>query len=263
MAATSVTDTTDWLLAQPIASTGDLDLSATLLTATFRPIFGGDIIAEVSSEDGGLVFVPAVGNQPAYFAISVPVKGRTWRIGRRTSVKGDIERRPDPTNPDRVEWLGRIDFNVEPGTSSAGVANAVTSPVLIPAQPYDGRLVVGALYIGPQGLPGEATEEFLTGVATVETGVAQVAEARTVVEDAVVQTGEDREAADSARAAAQTARTGAQTARTGAQEAYAATEAIRVELAAALLTIDVLTPPNLNFSRPAMNGSAQLLLLGA
>lgn len=262
MAATSVTDTTDWLLAQPIASTGDLDLSATLLTATFRPIFGGDIIAEVSSEDGGLVFVPAVGNQPAYFAISVPVKGRTWRIGRPTSVKGDIERKPDPTNPDRVEWLGRIDFNVMPGTSSAGVANAVTNPVLVPAQPYDGRLVVGALYIGPQGTPGEATEEFLNGVATVETGVAQVAEARTVVEDAVVQTGEDREAADSARAAAQTARAGAQTARTGAQEAYAAAEAIRAELADALLTIDVLSPPTPDFARPAMAGSPLFLLLG-
>ncbi|AWN43178.1 hypothetical protein DK389_25125 [Methylobacterium durans] len=152
----SVIDTADWLLAVPIATLPgqDLDLSDTLLTVALTPTLGGAPIATASSEAGTLTFVPATDDVPPYFAIDLRVADRTWRIGRPTVVLGDIKRHPDPGNLARTEWVGRVELKVHPGSDSTGLAGGGYAPVLIPAQPYENRLVTAPLMIGPQGAPG-------------------------------------------------------------------------------------------------------------
>lgn len=155
MNPTAVIDVADWLLAVPIqpVSGQTVDFSGTALSLALTPTFGGDPIAVASSEDGSLTFVP--GAVP-YFAINLRVADRTWRVSRTTTIFGDILRHPDPTNPDHVEWLGRLTLRVNPGSNSTGIATPATSPVLIPAQPYEGRLVAAPVIVGPQGVPGLA-----------------------------------------------------------------------------------------------------------
>ncbi|TXN33888.1 hypothetical protein [Methylobacterium sp. WL19] len=155
MNPTAVIDNADWLLAvliQPVSGQ-TVDFSGTALFLALTPTFGGDPIAIASSEDGSLTFVP--GATP-YFAIDLRVADRTWRVSRVTSVLGDILRYPDPANPDHVEWLGRLALRVHPGSSSSGIVSEATSPVLIPAQPFEGRLVAAPVIVGPQGVPGLA-----------------------------------------------------------------------------------------------------------
>jgi hypothetical protein len=124
---TNVLDCADWLLAQPAQATGALDLSGTPFTLALTSIFGGLPVATASSENETLVFVPAVGSLPAYFAIDMRVADRTWRTPRAVTVRGDTLRQPEP---DRTEWVGRITFVVEPGSGSTGIATAAMAPVL-------------------------------------------------------------------------------------------------------------------------------------
>jgi hypothetical protein len=154
MNPTPVIDTADWLLAVPVQTVAGqtVDFSGTVLSLALTPTFGGDPIAVASSEDGSLTFVP--GAVP-YFAIDLRVADRTWRVSRTTTIFGDILRYPDPANSDHVEWLGRLALRVNPGSNSTGIATPATSPVLIPAQPYEGRLVATPVIVGPQGVPGE------------------------------------------------------------------------------------------------------------
>lgn len=151
---TSVIDSADWLLAVPIAAGSDLDLSDTPLTVALTPTLGGSPIATASSQNGTLTFVPASGEVGPYFAIDLRVKGRAWRIGRPTVVVGDIKRHPDPGDLDRTEWVGRVELMVHPGSDSSGIAANSFAPVLIPAQPYDARLLTNPVFLGPQGAPG-------------------------------------------------------------------------------------------------------------
>lgn len=153
MNPTSVLDTADWLLAIPVkqASGEAIDFSGTALSLAFTPVFGGEPIATASSTDGSLSFVPGLN---PYFAVNLPVANRTWRVSAITTVFGDVLRQPDPLNHLLVEWLGREALRVHPGSNSSGIASAASSPVLIPAQPYDGRLVMTPLIVGPQGAPG-------------------------------------------------------------------------------------------------------------
>lgn len=155
MNPTAVIDVADWLLAVPIQPVAGqaVDFSGTALSLALTPVFGGDPIAVASSADGSLTFVS--GPAP-YFAIDLRVADRTWRVSRVTSVLGDILRQPNSANPDHVEWLGRLALRVHPGSSSSGIASLATSPVLILAQPYEGRLVAEPVIVGPQGVPGPA-----------------------------------------------------------------------------------------------------------
>ncbi|KAB1079401.1 hypothetical protein [Methylobacterium soli] len=152
---TSVIDTADWRLAIPLQAPGDpLDFSGTLLTIALTPILGGPPIATADSEAGTLAFMPASGAIPAYFALDLRVKDRTWRISAPTDVVGDVLRHPDPAFPAYIEWLGRVRLKVLPGSNSSGIAAAAGfSPVLIDAQPYDGRIVTAPMAFGPQGVP--------------------------------------------------------------------------------------------------------------
>lgn len=152
---TAVIDTADWPLAVPLqpAAGRPIDFSGSTLTIALTPIFGGPVVAEASSADGSLTFVPASGAVPAYFALDLPVAGRAWRIGRPTTVAGDILRRPDPDGP-AVEWLGRVTLRVLPGSDSSAIAQAAPAPVLIDAQPYDGRIATAPMLVGPQGARG-------------------------------------------------------------------------------------------------------------
>jgi hypothetical protein len=61
-----------------------------------------------------------------------------------------------------VEWLGRIELLVLPGSSSEAIALAAQSPVLLDAQPYDGRIVTVPMLIGPQGPPAYPAFDSLT-----------------------------------------------------------------------------------------------------
>lgn len=155
MLSTAVIDTSNWHLAIPLQTTGDsVDFSGTLLTIALTPILGGTPIATADSEAGTLTFVLAAGLVPAYSALDLRVKDRTWRVGRPTHVVGDILRRPDRMMPLHVEWLGRISLTVQPGSSSTGIAAASQAPVLINAQPYDGRIVAAPMLAGLQGPSG-------------------------------------------------------------------------------------------------------------
>ncbi|KQP67590.1 hypothetical protein ASF52_19035 [Methylobacterium sp. Leaf112] len=152
MNATAVIDTADILLAQPItvAPGETIDFSGTALTVDFASIRGGAVVMSASTADGTLAFV---GGAAPYFRIDLRVADRTWRIARPTSVRGDILRRPDPMNPAQVEWLGRIELRVLPGSISDAIILPAQSPVLIDAQPYDGRIVTAPMVMGPQGAP--------------------------------------------------------------------------------------------------------------
>ena len=59
--ATVVIDSADWLLAIPVraADGSDVDFSATPLSIAFRPINGGPVVCETSTEAGTLAFVAA------------------------------------------------------------------------------------------------------------------------------------------------------------------------------------------------------------
>lgn len=192
MNATAVIDTADILLAQPIAvRPGEtIDFSGTALSVDFAPISGGGVVMSASTEDGTLAFV---GGEAPYFQIDLPVAGRTWRIARPTAVRGDILRRPDPANPAQIEWLGRVDLLVQPGSNSSAIALKAQAPILLDRQPYDGRIVTAPMVVGPQGpIDRSYTDE-------------QVA-------------------------------------------------LLQAQLDTALSVIDVLSPPSLDFSRPAMAG---------
>lgn len=161
---TSVIDSADWHLAVPLAAQpGEIvDFSGTLLTIALTPILGGEPIATADSDAGTLVFVPAAGNVPAYFALDLRVKDRTWRVGRPTKVVGDILRHPDPAFPLYIEWLGRVSLTVLPGSNSAGIGAPAFAPVLTDAQPYDARIVATPMLIGPQGASGAPTYQAVT-----------------------------------------------------------------------------------------------------
>jgi len=161
MNATAVIDTADILLAQPIAvRPGEtIDFSGTALSVDFTPIRGGPVVMSASTADGTLAFV---GGDAPYFRIDLPVAGRTWRVERPTAVRGDILRRPDPMNPAQIEWLGRTELLVLPGSSSAAIALAAQAPVLLDAQPYDGRIATAPMLIGPQGSPAYPAFDPLT-----------------------------------------------------------------------------------------------------
>ena len=154
--ATTVIDSADWSLAIPIATApGEtIDFSGTLLTIALTPILGGEPIATADSTAGTLTFVPAAGLVPAYFALDLRVKDRTWRVSRITKVMGDILRHPDPAFPLYIEWLGRVSLTVRPGSNSSGIALPSMAPVLTDAQPYDGRIVATPMLVGPQGAQG-------------------------------------------------------------------------------------------------------------
>lgn len=159
--ATAVIDTADILLAQPItvAPGETIDFSGTALSIDFAPIRGGPVVMSASTADGTLAFV---GGATPYFRIDLPVAGRAWRVARPTAVRGDILRQPDPASPAQIEWLGRIDLIIHPGSDSSGIAGAAQAPVLIPAQPYDGRIVTAPMLIGPQGPPAYPAFDPLT-----------------------------------------------------------------------------------------------------
>lgn len=149
---TAVIDSADWLLAVPIkAAAGQgVDFSGTPLSVAFAPAFGGEPVATAQSSDGSLVFVPAAGSVPAHFTIDLPVTDRTWRTDAPVTVVGDILRTPQAGH---TEWLGRVAFVVHPGSASGSVARIGHGPVLLPAQPYDGRVSSAPLIVGPQGAP--------------------------------------------------------------------------------------------------------------
>lgn len=151
--ATAVIDTADILLAQPIAARPgeSIDFSGTALSVDFEATPGGGVVMAASTSDGTLAFV---GGPAPYFRIDLPVAGRTWRIARPTAVRGDILRRPDPSDPSKVEWLGRITFTVNPGSGSPAIAQKAQAPVLLDIQPYDGRIVTAPMAVGPQGPSG-------------------------------------------------------------------------------------------------------------
>ena len=148
---TSVLDTADWSLAIPLASPGPLDFSGGRLKAAVTTVQGGAPIATATSDDGSLAFVPASGSRAAYFKVDLPVEGRTWRTKTVVSVAADILWYPDPNDPAPADWLGRVFFVVHPGTNSAGIALPAQAPVLIPAQPYEGRIATEPMVVGPQG----------------------------------------------------------------------------------------------------------------
>lgn len=153
---TVVTDTADWLLAQPLkpAPGTVLDFSGTPIRVAFSDVCGGPPIVTASTEDDTLRFVPASGAVLAHFVITLPVKRRTLRVSAPVRVLGDIERWPNPADRDQVEWLGRIHLEIHPGSASAGITRAGLSPVLLPVQPYGAPIAVDAMRIGPQGVPG-------------------------------------------------------------------------------------------------------------
>ena len=153
---TTVTDTTDWLLAVPLeAAPGTvLDFAGTRVRIAFAQARGGPPIATADTTDGTLSFVPAANGVPAYFAIDLRVSARELRVAAPLYVFGDLEREPDPLHPERKEWLGRIALCVVPGTGSAAIAQAGLRPVLTPAQPYGGRVAADPLLAGPQGALG-------------------------------------------------------------------------------------------------------------
>ena len=158
--ATVVIDSADWLLAIPVRATdgSDVDFSATPLSIAFRPINGGSVVCEATTEDGMLEFVAAT-TMPAvdaYCRVDLRVAARTWTVSAPTAVYGDLKRHPDPLNPLREEWLGRVALTVHPGSDSAGIAAVASTPILLPIQPYDGRIVAAPMLVGPQGAPGGA-----------------------------------------------------------------------------------------------------------
>jgi hypothetical protein len=65
-------------------------------------------------------------------------------------------------NPERIEWLGRIEFFVEPGSNSSGIATPARAPVLSSGQPYDGRIVTAPMIVGPQRPPAYPAFDPLT-----------------------------------------------------------------------------------------------------
>ncbi len=146
-------DTADWLVAVPVRQPAGqiIDFSDTLLTIALTPKTGGPSIATLTSEGDGITFIP--GAAP-YFAITSYVEDRPWRTSKNTTLIGDILRHPDPARPARTEWLGRIEFDVEPGSNSPGVTAPIRNVVLNPVQPYGGRLIRVPLLVGPQGAPG-------------------------------------------------------------------------------------------------------------
>lgn len=171
MLNTSVLDTADWTLAVPLLANdgSSLDFSGTLLTATVAPVFGGDAIATVSSATGTLTFVAASGNLPAYFSVRVPVEGRTWRASRPTKAIADVKRHPDPSHLATEEWLGRLNFMIQPGSDSSGIAVSAYAPVLLDVQPYDGHIASPPMVVGPQGVSGAPTYQLVAPAAGVLT----------------------------------------------------------------------------------------------
>lgn len=156
---TAVIDCADWHLAQPLQpSPGTtLDFSGTRVRIAFAETVGGPAVASADTENGTLAFVPASGGALPYFAITLPVAGRSWRVSAPKRVFGDLRREPDPLNPATIEWLGRIELEIHPGSDSSGIAAKALRPVLLPVQPYGGALALGALQIGPQGAPSPAS----------------------------------------------------------------------------------------------------------
>ena len=156
--ATAVIDTADWLLAIPVraADGTSVDFSATPLSIDFRPINGGPVVCSASTAVGTLAFVAAT-TMPAvdaYFRLDLRVAARTWTVSAPTAVYGDLKRHPDPLDPAREEWLGRVALTVHPGSDSAGITAVASTPILLPVQPYDGRILAAPLLVGPQGAPG-------------------------------------------------------------------------------------------------------------
>ncbi|WP_407529454.1 hypothetical protein [Methylobacterium oryzisoli] len=167
--ATAVIDTADWPLAIPVraADGTSVDFSTTPLSIGFRPINGGPVVTSASTAAGTLAFVAATSTVDAYFRLDLRVAARTWTVSAPTAVYGDLKRHPDPQNPASEEWLGRVALTVHPGSDSAGIATAASTPVLLPVQPYDGRIIAAPLLVGPQGAPG-ALPALPVDVATVD-----------------------------------------------------------------------------------------------
>ncbi len=161
MAARYVTDTTVWRLVVPLAA--PLDLTGSRLTAVFRPTFGGDPVAAVSTDDGSITLAtdPATGKVRA-LKIAVSVAARNgWRVQSNTALAFDVHRVAAPGA--EPEWPGRQFVTVAPGTDSDR-AGAGFGPVFTQAQPYDGPdgLMLPALTTGPQGERGEPGASAIT-----------------------------------------------------------------------------------------------------
>lgn len=174
--------------------------------AAVTAVQGGAPVATADSNDGSLVFVPASGSAPAYFTLDLPVAARTFRVKAVTAVAADILWHPDPNDPAPADWLGRVQFRVHPGSGSAGIALPAQAPVLIPAQPYEGRIATEPMVVGPQGpvdrsYTDEQVADLIGGAPTGRQTLKGLSDALTGGDAAVAQAAAQADQAVAAAAA--------------------------------------------------------------